>query len=86
MRFDGVFGLLSRQGTICMGEKAMPIITCFVDDKVLHILEQAQVETGRGVADLAEAAIANAAFEYKRVKGRIDEHYDRIKAAKDDQE
>ena len=41
------------------------ILRCYVDDDTLKWLEKASIETGRSIDDLAEAAIQNAAIEYK---------------------
>jgi hypothetical protein len=43
----------------------MPIIQCYVDEETLRNLEKASADLGRKVDELAEAAIANAAIEYK---------------------
>lgn len=43
----------------------MPVLNCYVDDDTLKWLEKASAETGRQIAELAEAAIANAAIEFK---------------------
>jgi hypothetical protein len=43
----------------------MPIIQCYVDDETMKYLERASSELGREVAELAEAAISNAAIEFK---------------------
>lgn len=41
------------------------VLRCFVDDETLKWLEKASAETGRNLEQLAEAAIENAAIEYK---------------------
>jgi hypothetical protein len=43
----------------------MPILQCYVDAETLKWLEQASSECGRKIENLAEAAIENAAIEYK---------------------
>ncbi len=43
----------------------MPMINCYVDDETLSLLEKASAETGREIAELAEAAISNASIEFK---------------------
>jgi hypothetical protein len=43
----------------------MAVINCYVDDETLKWLERASAETGRQIVELAEAAISNAAIEYK---------------------
>ena len=43
----------------------MPILRCYVDDETMQLLNQAAAETGRKVDELAEAAISNAAIEFK---------------------
>lgn len=42
------------------------ILRCYVDEETLTWLRRASNETGRTLEELAEAAIANAAIEYKR--------------------
>ena len=41
------------------------VLRCFVDDETLKWLEKASTDTGRNIEQLAEAAIENAAIEYK---------------------
>lgn len=41
------------------------VLRCFVDDETMKWLEKASAETGRNIEQLAEAAIENAAVEYK---------------------
>lgn len=43
----------------------MSVLRCYVDDETLRYLEMASAETGRSIEQLAEAAIENAAIEYK---------------------
>lgn len=43
----------------------MPIIQCYVDDETMKYLERASSELGRRITELAEAAISNAAIEFK---------------------
>jgi hypothetical protein len=43
----------------------MSILSCFVDDETMRLLELASFETGRHIHELAEAAISNAAIEFK---------------------
>ncbi len=43
----------------------MPVLRCYVDDETFKWLEKASAETGREIDQLAEAAIANAAIEFK---------------------
>lgn len=44
------------------------ILQCYVDDDTLLSLRVASAETGRKVEELAEAAIANAAIEYRNAR------------------
>lgn len=39
----------------------MPILSCYVDQRTLMALERVSAETGRGIEELAEAAISDAA-------------------------
>ncbi len=55
----------------------MPVLSCYVDDRTLEILEREARERGRTVEDLAEAAIAEAAIALTRPaadprQGRLD--------------
>lgn len=43
----------------------MPVLRCYVDDETMRWLEKASAETGREIDQLAEAAISNAAIEFK---------------------
>lgn len=43
----------------------MPVLRCYVDDETMKWLEKASIETGREIDQLAEAAIAQAAIEFK---------------------
>lgn len=43
----------------------MPILQCYVDDDTLKYLERAPGEYGRKIVELAEAAISEAAIQYK---------------------
>ncbi|UPJ43911.1 hypothetical protein IVB40_07530 [Bradyrhizobium sp. 40] len=43
----------------------MPILECYVDEATMEQLEAASVELGRKVDELAEAAIAEAAIQFK---------------------
>lgn len=47
------------------GHPMTAVLRCFVDDETLKWLEKASIETGRNIEQLAEAAIENAAIEYK---------------------
>ena len=40
----------------------MPVLSCWVDDRTLHILQREAVVSGRTVEQLAEAAIESAAI------------------------
>jgi hypothetical protein len=42
------------------------ILSCYVDDRTLAILERAAREMDRTLVGLAEAAIAEAALKYER--------------------
>ena len=41
------------------------VLRCYADDETMKWLEKAAAELGRNVEQLAEAAIENAAIEYK---------------------
>lgn len=41
------------------------MINCYIDDETMRQLEFASTDTGREIAELAEAAISNAAIEFK---------------------
>lgn len=43
----------------------MPVISCYVSDDAYRLLQIASQELARKVEDIAEAAIENAALEYK---------------------
>lgn len=43
----------------------MSILNCYVDDETMRWLEKASVELGRNIEELAEAAISEAAIEFK---------------------
>ena len=43
----------------------MPMINCYVDDELFRWLQIASQQTRRRVEELAEAAIENAAIEFK---------------------
>jgi hypothetical protein len=57
----------------------MPIINCYIDDDTLQLLREASDAMGRKVEELAEAAIANAAIDYKnsrpKKRDRINDPY-----------
>jgi hypothetical protein len=40
----------------------MPVLSCYVDDRTMHILQRVSTATGRKVEDLAESAISEAAL------------------------
>jgi hypothetical protein len=43
----------------------MPILSCYVDEETMRLLETASIEMGRSLVELAEAAIQNATIEFK---------------------
>lgn len=43
----------------------MPVISCYVADDILRLLQIASEETGRKVEELAEAAIEGSAIQFK---------------------
>lgn len=40
----------------------MPVLRCYVDDDTMARLEKVSADTGRGVEELAESAISEAAL------------------------
>lgn len=53
------------------------ILRCYVDDETLRWLEKASAEIGRTIEELAEAAISNAAIEFKvsRMASTVSSHH-----------
>lgn len=47
------------------------VLRCYADDETMKWLEKAAAELGRNVEQLAEAAIENAAIEFKNSQPRI---------------
>ena len=58
----------------------MAILQCYIDNRDLAALRAASLETGRGIEELAESAISEAACNWRREHSSDNGEVDRARA------